>query len=94
MILVMYVVCCAAAWRLHRRDVRIAGTPFQPRGAVLFPCLAIGCLIWILSQQAAVELGTAVGAVLLGATIHELRRTRVRPDGSGTTRLAPGASEL
>lgn len=80
MIVVMYMVCCAAAWRLHRRDVRLAGKPFQPRGVGLLPWLALGGLSWILGQQAAVELGTAAGAALLGATIYELRRTRVRVD--------------
>jgi basic amino acid/polyamine antiporter, APA family len=69
MIVVMYLLCCAAAWRLDQRDVRLAGVPFRFPGRLAVPWLAGGFLGWILSQQTAAELCTAAGACALAVII-------------------------
>ncbi|CAN5513922.1 APC family permease [soil metagenome] len=50
-VLVLYLICCAAAWRLIRRDVRADGTPFSFRGAIVFPLLSGAVVLWILTQS-------------------------------------------
>jgi amino acid transporter len=49
-ILLMYLVCCAATWFLVHRDVRADGPPFDFSGAKVVPVLAIGAIIWILTE--------------------------------------------
>jgi amino acid transporter len=71
MILTMYLLCCAAAWQLHRRGTQLpTGLPFAPRGAVLIPWLAMAFLAWILSQQPRADLLTAGMAVLGAVSLH------------------------
>jgi amino acid transporter len=51
-ILLMYLVCCAATWFLVQRDVRAdpSAPGFTLPGAKAVPVLAIGAIIWILTQ--------------------------------------------
>jgi amino acid transporter len=46
--LVVYAVCCLAAWELRRRDVRAGGIPFVVPGGALIPWLAVAVIGWIL----------------------------------------------
>src|ERR1700756_549899 len=51
-ILLMYLMCCAATWFLIQRDVRADAdtSGFNFPGAKVVPVLAIGAILWILTQ--------------------------------------------
>jgi len=77
-VLVLYLLCCIAAWRLQRMDVREGGVPFRVPGGALVPVLAVAVIVWILSHATAAEFET-VGAVLAAASLlFVLRRGAVR----------------
>ena len=74
-ILVVYALCCVAAWQLRRRDVHMGGTPFRiPAAAVVIvlACLVIG---WMLTSVTAGE-WLAFGIALAVATAIFLIRRR------------------
>ncbi|MEY2508396.1 MAG: hypothetical protein QOH01_2725 [Verrucomicrobiota bacterium] len=48
--LLLYIICCAAAWELMRRDVRTEAVPFTFPGASVVPIVSIVAIIWILSH--------------------------------------------
>jgi hypothetical protein len=48
--LLLYIICCAAAWELMRRDVRTEAAPFTFPGASVVPIDSIVAIIWILSH--------------------------------------------
>ena len=67
--LVLYLVCCIAAWILRRRDVRVEGaTPFKVAGGALVPILAVAVIAWLLSSATAREF-LVVGVVLVAASV-------------------------
>ena len=67
--LVLYLVCCIAAWILRRRDVRVEGaTPFKVPGGALVPILAVAVIAWLLSSATAREF-LVVGVVLVAASV-------------------------
>ena len=85
-ILGLYLLCCAAALELVRRDVRAGGVPFAVPGARVVPVLAILAVCWILSHASAREFLVG-GAVLTVATvIYLLRRGRPRVGGEASPR--------
>jgi APA family basic amino acid/polyamine antiporter len=59
-VLLMYLLCCAACWFLVQRDVRADGPPFNFSGMKIVPVLAIGAILWILTQASLSE--TIVGS--------------------------------
>jgi APA family basic amino acid/polyamine antiporter len=67
--LVLYLLCCVAAWMLRRRDVRVEGAvPFTVPGGPIAPVLAVAVVTWLLSSATAREF-LIVGAVLVGGAI-------------------------
>ena len=48
--LLLYLMCVAASYQLQRRDVRMAGTPFDLPGGMLIQLLAAAGIVWLLSQ--------------------------------------------
>lgn len=66
--LLLYLLCCAAAWELMRRDVREDGPPFSIPGAKVIPIAAIAVIIWILAHATAKEF-IRTGAVLVVGSI-------------------------
>jgi amino acid transporter len=48
-VLMLYALCCIAAWELRRRDVRAGGRPFHWRGAAIVPPLACLAIAWVLT---------------------------------------------
>ena len=48
--LVLYLMCVAASFELQRRDVRMAGTPFNVPGGIVIQLLAAGGIGWFLWQ--------------------------------------------
>jgi len=63
--LLLYIICCAAAWELMRRDVRTEAPPLTFPGERLVPIVSIVAIIWILSHATAweFEVNGAVWAV-------------------------------
>lgn len=78
-LLLLYLLCCVAAWELRRRDVRLGGIPFRVPGGPLVPVLAVLLILWLLSGATARE-HVVVGGVLVAASLLFLvRRRHVRP---------------
>lgn len=76
--LLLYVMCCAAAWELVRRDVRTDGRPFSVRGGQVLPFVAIAVIVWMLAHATAHEF-LVLGAVLAtGSVLYVLRVTLAR----------------
>jgi len=75
-LLAMYVMACAAAVELARRNVRTEGVPFAPAGAWIGPVVGGFLLLWILSTATPTEL--AVTAVVLGiaTTVYAIQASR------------------
>jgi basic amino acid/polyamine antiporter, APA family len=74
-VLLLYVMACAAAVELTRRDVRMAGTPFAFPGAKVAPFAAAALMVWVLSTATMRELGVT-GVVLALATLAYVVRNR------------------
>src|SRR5688500_9216156 len=53
--LLLYLMCVAASYQLQRRDVRMAGTPFNLPGGMLIQLLATTGIVWLLSQATSEE---------------------------------------
>jgi amino acid transporter len=48
--LLLYIICCAAAFELIRRDIRTETAPFTFPGASVVPIVSIIAIVWILSH--------------------------------------------
>lgn len=68
--LLLYIICCAAAWELMRRDVRTETAPFTFPGASLIPIISIVAIIWILSHAKWEEWKVNVGVFLVGSALY------------------------
>lgn len=83
--LLLYLLCCAAAWRLVRSDVRTGGRPFSFRGAQVFPFVAIALIVWILAHATAKEFGVLGGVLIVGSVLFAIsifaRRTAISGGG-------------
>ena len=75
--LLLYIICCAAAWELMRRDVRTETTPFHFPGASIIPPLAIAAIIWILAHATSREF-LVNGAVFGVGSILYLVQSAIR----------------
>lgn len=76
--LVVYALCCVAAWVLRRRGVRMAGAPFRVPAAGAVIVLACVVIAWMLASVTAGE-WTAFGIALAVASAIFLVRLRVSP---------------
>ena len=75
--LLLYIICCAAAWELMRRDVRTETKPFHFPGASIIPPLAIAAIIWILAHATSREF-LVNGAVLAVGSVLYLAQWAIR----------------
>jgi amino acid transporter len=66
-LLIMYLLSCAAAVELTRRDVRTDAAPLSLPGGHVWPALGAAMLLWVLSAATLAELGVT-GVVLAIAT--------------------------
>lgn len=73
--LIVYLACCLAAWRLRRQGVAAEGTPFLMPGGAVVPWLAAALIVGLLAR-ASVQAWLLTGAVLAVASLGFLRRTR------------------
>ena len=80
-LLLLYLICCTAAWELMRRDVRADGQPFTFPGARIIPIVALAVVFWVLAHATAREFMVtgvvcAVGSLLYLARLPAMRRGR------------------
>jgi basic amino acid/polyamine antiporter, APA family len=68
--LLLYIICCAAAWELMRRNVRTETPPFTFPGAWLVPILSMIAIIWILSHATAWEFEVNGAVFLVGSALY------------------------
>lgn len=77
--LFLYLLCVAASYELQRRDVRMAGVPFNLPGGALIQLLAGAGIIWLAAQASAREFRIEA-AVIAGAGAYYLfRRKSIHP---------------
>lgn len=75
--LVLYALCCVAAWRLRARDVRAeGGIPFRVPGGPVVPVLAIAVIGWLLSSASAREFAIVGGVVVVSALLYAVTGAR------------------
>jgi basic amino acid/polyamine antiporter, APA family len=75
----LYLVCCAAAWELVRRDVRADGPPFRAPGGAVLPLVACAAVLAILSNATAREFGVEALVLAAAALLFLLRRRASSP---------------
>ena len=69
----LYLVCCAAAFILIRREVRTDEKPFNFPGARIVPLISIVLSIWILAQATSREFQIAGAVFLVGTVLYLIR---------------------
>jgi amino acid transporter len=87
-ILLVYAVCCLAAFELRRRNVQAGGTPFEVPGAAVVPFAACAGIVWILFGMKRDE-WIAVFLAILGASLLFGLSRLLR--GSARAAAAPGS---
>jgi APA family basic amino acid/polyamine antiporter len=75
--LLAYLGCCAAAFELHRRDVRGAGEPFRLPGGNVIPVVA-GLLVIALLSSVTLREWRVAGLVLAVASLVFVSTRRAR----------------
>ncbi len=80
--LLLYVLCCAAAWELQRRDVQSDGKPFRFPGARVLPFVAIAVIIWILAHATRREFAVLGAVLAVGSGLFLVRRLTARQPAS------------
>jgi amino acid transporter len=81
--LLLYIICCAAAWELMRRDVRTETAPFTFPGASMVPIVSIVAIIWILSHATEREFKITGAVFGVGSVLYlgqSLLRRRKGPE--------------
>jgi amino acid transporter len=83
-ILLVYLACCIAVWRLRRLDAGVADTPFvMPAGRVV-PWLAAGLIVALLARATA-QAWLLTGGVMAAASLGFLwRRRSLQPSERGS----------
>ena len=74
--LVVYVVGCAAAWRLQARDVALEGPPLRVQAIALVAGVGIASMFWIAAHATLNEALGCAACVVLAAAWYGLARTR------------------
>src|SRR6266513_5710906 len=67
-VLLLYILCCLAALKLNRRDIRSDGMPFKFPGQSIVPIVAIILIIWVLAHAKKEEF-EITAACLVAATL-------------------------
>src|SRR3989440_10647447 len=95
-ILLVYLGCCLAVWRLRRLDVGAADKPFvMPAGRVV-PWVAAGLIVALLARATA-QAGLLTGGGMAAASLAVLARPppgSLQPSGRAshpTSQITPGA---
>jgi basic amino acid/polyamine antiporter, APA family len=86
--LLLYGLCVAASYELQRRDVRMAGRPFNLAGGILIQLLALAGIVWLVLQATRREF-VIEAAVLVVASGYYLAHRRLRKRASGVLSPRP-----
>ena len=86
--LLLYLLCVAASYQLQRRDVRMAGAPFNLPGGVLVQLLAATGIIWLLSQATSEE-WRIEAYVLVAAVVYYVLKRSLGSSSAVATSPAP-----
>ena len=78
-VLLSYVACCAAAWQLRRKDVRMTETRYDVPGGGIAPPIALVLIGWLLSGMTAAEWAASAVVIAIGALVYAARRRRTQP---------------
>jgi APA family basic amino acid/polyamine antiporter len=74
--LLLYGLCVAASYQLQRRNVRMAGTPFNLPGGIAIQAAALLGIVWLVLQATGHEL-LIEACVLVAASCYYLMRRRL-----------------
>jgi basic amino acid/polyamine antiporter, APA family len=77
--LLLYLMCVAASYELQRRDVRMAGTPFNLPGGMFVQLLAAAGIVWLLSHASPEEWTIEAYVVCAAVLYYGIRRFLRRP---------------
>lgn len=80
-ILLVYLACCLAVWRLRRLDVGGAGKPFIMPGGRVVPWVGAGLIVALLAQAAAKEWLVTGGVVAVASLAFFVRRRSLQRSG-------------
>jgi amino acid transporter len=88
--LLLYLMCVAASYQLQRRDVRMAGAPFDLPGGMLVQLLAAAGIVWLLSQATYDE--WRIEAYVVGAAViyYLIKRSLASPSAVAASPREPG----
>jgi len=76
--LLLYLLCCSAAFELIRRNVRTDGKPFSIPGEKVIPIVAIAVVLWILWHATLDEFRMALIVLGVASLLYLLRWMAVR----------------
>jgi basic amino acid/polyamine antiporter, APA family len=76
--LLLYALCCAAAWELMRRDVRLESPPFYFTGARIVPIISIALIVWLLAHATKREWFATAAVLAIASVLYLLRRATAR----------------
>jgi len=83
-ILLVYLGCCIAVWRLRRLDAGVADKPFVMPGGRVVPWIASGLIVALLAR-ATTQAWLLTGGVMVAASLAFLwRRGSLQPSGRGS----------
>jgi amino acid transporter len=74
--LLSYGFCCAAAWQLRRKDVRMTEARYDVPGAAIGPPLALLFIAWLLTGMSRTEWAASAVVAAIAVGVYFLRRRR------------------
>jgi amino acid transporter len=72
--LLLYGLCVAASYELQRRDVRMAGAPFDLPGGIAIQAVAMAGIVWLVSQATRREFVIEAGVLVAASCYYLVRR--------------------
>ena len=77
-LLLLYLICIAAAWELMRRNVRANGEPFTFPGERIVIALALVVVLWVLAHATPREFLVTGAVCLVGSLLYLIRLPALR----------------
>ena len=74
--LILYGMCCLAAWGLRRRGVRTDGEPLRVPGSGPVPFVACAIILWLLTSITWPEWRVAAAVIGLAALLFVMTKRR------------------
>ena len=77
--LILYGMCCLAAWQLRRRGVQADGAPLRVPGSRVLPFVACAIIAWLLTSVTRQEWTVAAGVIVAAPLVFLIARGRRAP---------------